>query len=43
MLVILTRMEAIEQIICTYNGEKSYPMALRHDLIQQIPNLKKKY
>ena len=34
---------SIEQIICTYNGEKSYPMALRHDLVQQIPELKKKY
>jgi hypothetical protein len=34
---------SIEQIICTYNGEKSYPMVLRHDLIMQIPNLKKKY
>src|SRR6185295_14181004 len=34
---------SIEQIICTYNGEKSYPLALRHDLIQQMPNLKKKY
>ncbi|HQQ83995.1 MAG TPA: VCBS repeat-containing protein, partial [Cyclobacteriaceae bacterium] len=33
----------IEQIICTYNGEKSYPMALRHDLVQQLPMLKKKY
>ena len=33
----------IEQIICTYNGEKSYPMALRHDLVSQIPSLKKKY
>jgi hypothetical protein len=34
---------SIEQIICTYNGAKSYPMVLRHDLIQQIPSLKKKY
>jgi len=34
---------SIEQIICTYNGEKSYPMALRHDLISQIPSLKKKF
>jgi len=34
---------SIEQIICTYNGDKSYPMALRHDLISQIPSLKKKY
>ena len=33
----------VEQIICTYNGEKSYPMVLRHDLISQIPDLKKKY
>jgi hypothetical protein len=32
-----------EQIISTYNGEKSYPMALRHDLLQQMPMLKKKY
>jgi hypothetical protein len=34
---------SLEQIICTYNGEKSYPMALRHDLISQIPSLKKKF
>jgi hypothetical protein len=34
---------SIEQIICTFNGEKSYPMVLRHDLIQQIPYLKKNY
>lgn len=33
----------VEQIICTYNGEKSYPMVLRHDLMAQIPTLKKKY
>jgi enediyne biosynthesis protein E4 len=33
----------VEQIICSYNGEVSYPMALRHDLIAQIPSLKKKY
>jgi len=32
-----------EQIISTYNGDKSYPMALRHDLLQQMPILKKKY
>ena len=32
-----------EQIICTYNGEASYPLALRHDLVQQLPHLKKKY
>ncbi|MFM8740030.1 MAG: RNA-binding protein, partial [Cytophagales bacterium] len=28
---------------CTYNGEKSYPMVLRHDLLSQIPSLKKKF
>lgn len=33
----------VEQIVCTYFGEKSYPFALRHDLIAQIPSLKKKY
>lgn len=33
----------IEQIVCTYNGEGSYPMILRHDLVAQIPSLKKKY
>ncbi len=34
---------AIEQIICTFNGDKSYPIVLRHDLMTQIPALKKKY
>jgi hypothetical protein len=33
----------MEQLVCTYNGDKSYPMALRHDLVSQIPALKKKY
>ncbi|HEY5917966.1 MAG TPA: VCBS repeat-containing protein, partial [Chryseolinea sp.] len=33
----------IEQIVCTYVGDKSYPMVLRHDLVAQIPSLKKKY
>lgn len=32
-----------EQIICTYIGDKSYPMVLRHDLTTQLPYLKKKY
>jgi hypothetical protein len=32
-----------EQIICVFNDGKSYPMVLRHDLISQIPSLKKKY
>jgi hypothetical protein len=33
----------MEQIMCTFNGDKSYPLALRHDLISQMPFLKKKY
>ncbi len=33
----------VEQILCMYNGEKSYPMVLRHDLVMQIPSLKKQY
>jgi len=33
----------IEQIVTQYNGEKAYPMVLRHDLIMQLPHLKKKY
>jgi hypothetical protein len=34
---------AIEQIVCTYNGDKQYPMVLRHDLMGELPLLKKKY
>jgi ASPIC and UnbV./FG-GAP repeat. len=33
----------VEQVICTYDGDKSYPLALRHDLLRQIPSLEKKY
>jgi hypothetical protein len=32
-----------EQIICVYEGDSSYPMALKHDLTRQIPFLLKKY
>ncbi|MFN7119087.1 MAG: VCBS repeat-containing protein, partial [Saprospiraceae bacterium] len=32
-----------EQIVCQYEGDKSYPLALRHDLVAQMPGLKKKY
>lgn len=32
-----------EQIICTYDGDKSYPLALKHDLTNQIPALLQKY
>lgn len=32
-----------EPIICQYIGDKSYPLALKHDLIVQLPGLRKKY
>ena len=32
-----------EQIISRFLGDTSYPMALRHDLVAQMPWLKKKY
>lgn len=34
---------SVEQIICQYNGDKSYPLVLRHDLISQMREMKKKY
>ncbi len=33
----------VEQIICVYDGDKSYPLALKHDLTKQIPGLEDKY
>jgi hypothetical protein len=33
----------IEQIICTYDGDISYPFALKHDLVNQIPELQRRY
>ncbi len=32
-----------EQIICVYDGDVSYPLALKHDLTSQIPGLEFKY
>jgi len=34
---------SIEQIISVWNGEQAYPMALRHNLIEQLPGLAGKY
>jgi len=34
---------SIEQIICAYNGDKSYPVAMKDDLVNQIPSLSEKY
>ncbi|MEQ8713681.1 MAG: VCBS repeat-containing protein [Cyclobacteriaceae bacterium] len=33
----------VEQVVAQYNGAESYPMVLRHDLVMQMPHLKKKY
>ena len=32
-----------QQIVTCYNGDSSYPMLLRHDLVGVLPYLKKKY
>jgi hypothetical protein len=34
---------SVEQVVCYYNGDSTYPMALKHDLVNQIPPLKEKY
>ncbi|MBT6005135.1 MAG: VCBS repeat-containing protein, partial [Prolixibacteraceae bacterium] len=34
---------SVEQIICTYEGDFSYPLALKHDLTRQLPMLERKY
>ncbi len=33
----------IEQILCSYSDDISRPLILRHDLVMQLPHLKKKY
>lgn len=34
---------SIEQVICSFNGDTSYPLAMKDDLVKQIPTLKLKY
>jgi hypothetical protein len=34
---------SVEQIICSFNGEKSYPVTIKDDLVRQIPSLENKY
>jgi hypothetical protein len=34
---------SIEQIICTHNGNGTYPLVMRDDLIKQIPSFETKY
>jgi len=33
----------VEQLLTCYNGDSSWPMSLRHDLVAALPYLKKKY
>jgi hypothetical protein len=33
----------VEQIVCKYEGDSLYPLVLKHDLVNRIPELKKKY
>ncbi len=32
-----------DQVICQYEGDNCYPIALKHDLVEQMPGLKKQY
>ncbi len=32
-----------DQILCQYEGNACYPIALKHDLVKQMPGLKKRY
>jgi hypothetical protein len=34
---------SIEQVICTFNGEKAYPLVMKDDIVRQIPALGNKY
>lgn len=34
---------SVEQIICVFEGDSSFPLALKHDLTRQLPGLGKKY
>ncbi len=34
---------SIEQIISVWNGDRAYPMALRHNLVEQLPGMAGKY
>ncbi len=34
---------SVEQVICAYNGDKSYPVVMKDDLVKQIPSLARKY
>jgi hypothetical protein len=34
---------SVEQLVTCYNKDSAYPMALRHDLVNVLPSLKKKY
>ncbi len=33
----------VDQVITSYNGDKAYPLALRHELLSRLPGLRDKY
>jgi len=34
---------SVEQILCAFNGDTSYPVVMKSDLVNQIPGLERKY
>lgn len=34
---------SVEQIICAFNGDTAYPLAMKDDMVKQIPSLERKY
>ncbi len=34
---------SVEQILCAFNGDTSYPVVMKNDLVNQIPGLETKY
>lgn len=34
---------SVEHIICAYNGDTAYPVAMKNDMVNQIPALERKY
>jgi hypothetical protein len=34
---------SVEQILCAFNGDTSYPVVMKNDMVSQIPGLERKY
>jgi hypothetical protein len=34
---------SVEQILCAFNGDTSYPVVMKNDLVKQIPGLEREY